>query len=209
MDSLRSPRDQRFTIAYILNPPGHAPLLPPFRMLVPLLSRNAVATSNLARRRQQRAIRSQQEHLALIASIQAAKSHQTSSVHSLQRLRPPMNHPIHMIGEFRELRSGIVELLVYRRVMLPDGRVTIRTSWEKEMTTQLQDEKAVLAYWNSLGGRDAALGFRYYHYVFKVLAVNRKWRMLLIQWVGYPPSPPHITWEPYDKVKKSMPHLFA
>lgn len=61
MDSLRSPRDQRFTIAYILNPPGHAPLLPPFRMLVPLLSRNAVATSNLARRRQQRAIRSQQE----------------------------------------------------------------------------------------------------------------------------------------------------
>lgn len=59
MSSVKGTPDHRYTFAYILNKP-HATCLPT-RMPVPLLSKDAIGTSNLARRRHQRAMRLQQD----------------------------------------------------------------------------------------------------------------------------------------------------
>ncbi|KAI6081449.1 hypothetical protein F4821DRAFT_264880 [Hypoxylon rubiginosum] len=123
MSSVKGTPDHRYTFAYILNKP-HATCLPT-RMPVPLLSKDAIGTSNLARRRHQRAMRLQQDYPGFAASMRITKLWQTNPS---WRLYPPIHNPIHMISQFRELRCGIVELLVHRRKAFPDGQRTIHTS---------------------------------------------------------------------------------
>lgn len=72
----------------------------------------------------------------------------------------------------------------------------------REEVGQLIDEEKVLSYWASFpGGRDATVQSCAYH-VFSVLDHRReaRRRLLKVQWVGYPSSEPHATWEPIRSI---------
>ncbi|KAH8678519.1 hypothetical protein BX600DRAFT_431792 [Xylariales sp. PMI_506] len=112
-----------------------------------------------------------------------------------------MPSPIFKISDWRRAKRGGIELLVHR--MLLDGSTT--QIYELEADVQNDDEEALLAFWADFkGGRDAVVK-SLTHHMLRILRHGNKSGPFEIQWVGYPDTPKHTTWEPYSKVKRCIP----
>ncbi|KXJ84989.1 hypothetical protein Micbo1qcDRAFT_169763 [Microdochium bolleyi] len=86
----------------------------------------------------------------------------------------------------REDNNGLVDLLVVRRKWSSQNQLLESQSWESEAMVQCKDEKAVLSYWESKGGRDVAVLRPDIRRGFRILKASRTRRQLQVQFVGYP-----------------------
>ena len=97
------------------------------------------------------------------------------------------------------------ELLVKRVGLLTEP------TWESEETIQRRAPKVLYEYYGKLGGRDKFLldSYRGKHllkyYVFQILTRYENPDLCVIQWVGYPDTPPYTTREPITKIKRIAP----
>ncbi len=104
--------------------------------------------------------------------------------------------PVLGVTQHRELHDGLMELYVHHLLTLPGGQRIVHGQWEQERIVQFQHEKAVLAYWSGLGGRIVALGSRHRYHLLRILKRGAD-NLCLVQWIGYPPSIPYVTWVHY------------
>ncbi|KAI3322908.1 hypothetical protein HD806DRAFT_499641 [Xylariaceae sp. AK1471] len=197
-----APFDYRHTIAFLLNknePDHRTPLRVIAREIVPrpLMIARDTRSSNLARRRH--GLR-RYSRPASGTAMRAAKPGTMLQQRSQHKHFPyGVPDPIIGVTKHKELHDGFVELYVHHSRTLPNGSRFVYGQWEQEQTVQSQCEKAVLAYWSGLGGRIVALGSRHRYHLFRILERSVGGDCCLVQWIGYPPCIPYVTWVHFTK----------